>query len=112
MKSLVRNLHIVPVTLPSPYHKILKPGGGFVVADTVANVVAALGGAGEIAGVLLVIDAVDANPTDEPLTGDYGLVGDITTIAPDDAAAAGTSSLVARADHKHAIVAAVAGTIA
>ena len=42
------------MTLPSPYHKILKPGGGFVVADTVANVVAALGGADEIAGVLLV----------------------------------------------------------
>ncbi len=32
----------------------------------------------------------------------YGIVGDITTIDPDDAAAAGTSPRLAHADHQHA----------
>lgn len=32
----------------------------------------------------------------------YGIVGDITTVDADDAAAAGTSPRVARADHQHA----------
>lgn len=36
----------------------------------------------------------------------YALVGAITTIQPDDAAAAGTANTAARGDHKHAIVAA------
>lgn len=34
---------------------------------------------------------------------DVGLVGDITTIQPDDTASAGTSDRIARADHRHAL---------
>lgn len=42
----------------------------------------------------------------------YAAVGDITTIQPDDAAAAGTAATSARGDHRHAIVAAAAGASA
>jgi hypothetical protein len=39
----------------------------------------------------------------------YGATGDLSTIDPDDAAAAGVLTTAARSDHQHAIVAAVAG---
>jgi len=42
---------------------------------------------------------------------DYGEVGDLSVIEPDDAATAGVLDEIARADHQHAIVADVAGTI-
>jgi hypothetical protein len=46
--------------------------------------------------------------SDINLAGLYGLVGDLSVIDPDDAAAAGTSTRLARADHQHAATAAAA----
>ena len=43
-RTIIRNLHASPVTLPLPYNGVLRQGDACVVDDTESNVISALGG--------------------------------------------------------------------
>ena len=105
--ALVVNISTGPITVLK-YDRIINPGvaAGFIVGDTAAHVITALGGATAIAGVLLVTDVPSGQTADVALaTGDTGVAADLA--APAGQAAAGTTGRIADAGHVHPI-----GTVA
>ena len=59
MKISIHNISGAPVTLPSPYRGLLPAGEQVIVADTEANVLANLGGAASVSGILRLSEVPD-----------------------------------------------------